>query len=141
MQDSESVNTAEYNYLTALMVDRGEQHPSVVEALRSGGFRIVEAAGFSHALDCVRNVGPRLVIVAEAILPIYGADFLAALRRLTIAPIVVVGAGGRHSLVRALEGGADAYVDPSVTPVVFLARVRAMLRRYARTHASNDGAS
>jgi DNA-binding response OmpR family regulator len=130
-----------YQSPTVLMVSRGEQHRSVAQILRNGGFRVIEAAGISHALDCVRSFGPRLVVVGEAFLPIYGPDFLASLRGVTVAPIVVVGEGGQYALVRALEEGADAYVVSSIPPVVFLARVRAMLRRYARQQVSHNGAA
>lgn len=139
MFDHRSVNVAEHNCLTALLIHRGEQH-SALQTLRTAGFRIVEALGIRDAVNYVRSCGPRLVIVGEGLSIGNGPDLLSVLRGLTVAPIVVVGSGGQHSLVRALEQGADAYVDQSVTPVVFLARVRAMLRRYAQVNVSSNGA-
>lgn len=139
MFNSGMANAADQHKLTAVLIDKGEQLNSVVQALTNAGFRIIEALGINEAVSYVRNFGPWLVIVGEDHAPVYGADLLPLLRGLTVAPIVVVGSGGQHSLVRALEEGADAYVDRSVTPAVFLARVRAMLRRYAQSTAASNG--
>jgi two-component system KDP operon response regulator KdpE len=139
MAGSKPRNVAQAGRLTALLINSSEQRHFVEQVLRTAGFRMIKALGISDALRYLKTFAPGLVIVGEDLPSVDGVDPLAALRGLTSAPIVVIGSGGQYGLVRAFDRGADAYVDQTITPVVFFARIRAMLRRYGYLKISKEG--
>jgi PleD family two-component response regulator len=118
------------NVLIALIIDREERRRSVARALQQEGFRIIEAGESSDGLHYLQDSIPRIVVMGEDMPPVDNLELLTALRGITDVPIMVMGAGNRGSLVHALVQGADVYLERTVSTSVFLARVRAVLRRY-----------
>ena len=59
-----------------------------------------------------------------------GQDALLLVRKMTAAPVIVVSARDREvEKIRALDGGADDYVEKPFVVGELLARLRACLRR------------
>ena len=116
--------------LIALIIDRDERRRSMALALQQAGFRIIEAVESSDGLHYLKGSVPRIVIMGEDMPPIDNLELLIALRGITDVPIMVMGSGNRGALIHALVRGADVYLERTVSPRVFLARVHAVLRRY-----------
>jgi DNA-binding response OmpR family regulator len=100
-------------------------------AFEQAGFGVVEASSGVEGLFQVLESAPLLIILAEEVPPLKAADLLTVLRRLTDAPVMIIGGGVDPEEVAALEGGADFYARRPVSLRVLLARARALLRRYA----------
>ncbi|HXH10676.1 MAG TPA: response regulator [Alphaproteobacteria bacterium] len=101
--------------------------------LQHAGFTVLEAASGEEALCLTAGERPDLVLL-DVKLP--DIDGLEVCRRIKLdpatAPTIVVQISATFvegvDRVRALEGGADAYLTEPVQPDEFLATVRAMVR-------------
>lgn len=57
-------------------------------------------------------------------------DIVAQIRALSTVPLIIISKGGDSTdRVRALETGADDWISPSASPMEFIARVNALMRR------------
>jgi DNA-binding response OmpR family regulator len=119
------------SYALLLEKDDAMRH-SVAEMLRGEGFEVVEETESSAAVSRVMRRSPGIVIMAEEMPPLDDVELLPLLRRLTRAPIVVLGAGGEAAVVKALLQGADMYLKKPVNFREMLSRVRALIRRSER---------
>jgi DNA-binding response OmpR family regulator len=97
-----------------------------------------------HTLDCVRNgidglkraVDQRYdLVILDVMLPgMNGFTLLNQLRRRREVPVIMLTARtAPHDRVQGLEAGADDYLPKPFDPDELLARVRAVLRRSAKT--------
>lgn len=114
-----------------LVIDQDDlERRRVVRDLAEAGMAVVEAsssvAGFLDVLEQL----PDLIVMAEEMPPLEAGDLLSLLRRLTDAPLIILGSGGEPPEVSALERGADAYLRRPFSPATLLAWARALLRRY-----------
>jgi DNA-binding response OmpR family regulator len=123
--------------LTALMIDVDENRQSVVLALQQSGFRVTEALESGEGVKATLDGSPYVIVVGEEMPPINGVELLPVLRRLTDAPIIVLGAGGEMAMVQALLQGADVYLVRPVNLREFMARVRALMRRYGAARGTS----
>jgi DNA-binding response OmpR family regulator len=123
--------------LTALIIDVDENRQSVVLALQQAGFRVTEALESGEGVKATLDGSPYVIVVGEEMPPINGVDLLPVLRRLTDAPIIVLGAGGEMAMVQALLQGADVYLVRPVNLREFMARVRALMRRYGAARGTS----
>ena len=103
------------------------------QVLRHGGFDVVEVSTGKAALDTAVSARPALVILDVNLPDMSGLEVCRTLKadpRTTATPVLHVSAtftGAAHT-VRALNGGADAYLTEPVEPPVLLATVNALLR-------------
>ncbi len=117
-----------------LLVDTNDvERRRLSRALEQAGFRVVEAASGVEGLFQVLESAPVLILLAEEVPPLEAADLLMVLRRISDAPLIIIGRGGDPEEVAALEDGADFYARRPFSPEVLLARARALLRRYRRS--------
>jgi DNA-binding response OmpR family regulator len=123
--------------LTALIIDVDENRQSVVLALQQAGFRVTEALESGEGVKATLDGSPYVIVVGEEMPPINGVELLPVLRRLTDAPIIVLGAGGEMAMVQALLQGADVYLVRPVNLREFMARVRALMRRYGAARGTS----
>jgi two-component system, OmpR family, KDP operon response regulator KdpE len=73
---------------------------------------------------------PDLVLLDLGLTGMSGHDVLAAIRRASDVPVVMLTArAGELDQVRALQQGADGYVTKPFSPLALFARLRAVLRR------------
>ncbi len=114
-----------------LVVDDDADLLAVVSfALRQAGFVVVQANSYGTALAEFRNEQPSLAILDINLPGGSGFDLCEAIRRVSVAPIMMLTARGEEAdLVRALELGADDYLTKPFSPRTLVARVRALLRR------------
>ncbi|MFQ5874596.1 MAG: response regulator transcription factor [Dehalococcoidia bacterium] len=106
---------------------------SVAESLMGQGFEVVEDAHRWRGVAHVTEQNPEVIIMAEEeTAPLKEGDLLSRLRRMTKAPIIVLGAGGEAASVNALLQGADMYLPIPIEHEELVSRVRALFRRSAR---------
>jgi two-component system, OmpR family, alkaline phosphatase synthesis response regulator PhoP len=124
-----------------------EDEEDILELLRYNlakeGYRVTGAIEGEEALRAARSSPPDLIVL-DLMLP--GMDGLTVCRELKQdartreTPIIILTAkGGEADIVAGLELGADDYVTKPFSPRVFLARLRAVLRRrQAKPVAADD---
>ena len=125
--------------LTVLVIDDEPQIRRIVRtALQGPTTRVVEAKDGGSALDLAATERPQLVVLDLGLPDMSGVAVCAALREWTRAPILVLSA--RHSdaeKVALLDAGADDYVTKPFSTTELQARVRALLRRTARSETAD----
>jgi two-component system KDP operon response regulator KdpE len=98
--------------------------------LKVRGYDVVAAADGMEALKLASEYPLDLVLLDIGMPGPDGTQVLAALRRETHVPVIIVSARGReHDKVQALDLGADDYLTKPFGVDELLARVRATLRR------------
>jgi two-component system KDP operon response regulator KdpE len=124
--------------LTVLVIDDEPQIRRIVRtALQAPTTRVIEAKDGASGLDLAVTERPQLVVLDLGLPDMSGAGVCAALREWTRAPILVLSA--RHSdseKVALLDAGADDYVTKPFSRTELQARVRALLRRSARSETA-----
>ncbi|HWD25134.1 MAG TPA: response regulator transcription factor [Acidimicrobiales bacterium] len=108
--------------------------------LRNAGFRVLLAGDATRGLALVAQERPILVILDIGLPgPIDGLEACREIRRTSDVPVVVVTARGDEvDRILGLELGADDYVTKPFSPRELVARVRAVLRRGAKTTRANE---
>ena len=103
-------------------------------ALEAEGFRVFEAETLQRGLIEAGTRKPDLVILDLGLPDGDGTDFIRAVRAWSGMPIIVLSARvGEHDKVEALDAGADDYLSKPFGVAELLARMRASLRRTARS--------
>jgi two-component system, OmpR family, KDP operon response regulator KdpE len=102
---------------------------SVATSLRANGWTVHEVGTLRQALQQVHD-RLDLAIVDLGLPDGDGVDLIGSLRHHARIPIIVLSARSEeHDKVRALDAGADDYVEKPFRVAEFLARVRAHMRR------------
>ncbi len=103
------------------------------------GYKVTEATTGAEAIGSLSNGQPDLVILDVMLTTEDGFDVLAAIRRTSDVPVILVTAKGLEAdRVLGLKLGADDYVVKPFSPAELAARVGTVLRRSGsnRTSAS-----
>lgn len=102
--------------------------------LEAEGYRVIEAATAARALIEARSHKPDAALVDLGLPDRDGQVVIRKIREFSPVPIIVLSARTMESdKVLALDGGADDYVTKPFSSTELLARVRAALRRSARS--------
>jgi two-component system, OmpR family, KDP operon response regulator KdpE len=105
-------------------------------ALEAEGCRVFEADGVQRGLIEAGTRAPDLLVVDLGLPDGDGVDLIRDLRGWSEAPVIVLSARTAEAeKVAALDAGADDYLTKPFGAAELLARVRAHLRRRARTGA------
>lgn len=110
-----------------VLADRQVWSAQLADSLEALGFEVGECSDLNDLFEAARNDGASLVVIAQN-------DPAAAVRACRVTsgmsdlPIMVV-MPREGDLIPALDAGADDAVVARVEPSVFLARIRALLRR------------
>jgi len=107
---------------------------AVRNALTSDDARVVEAASAAETLDRVASERPDLLVLDLGLPDGSGADVCREVRTWSDVPILVLSA--RHAdeeKAALLDAGADDYLTKPFSTLELQARVRALMRRSART--------
>ena len=112
-----------------------ETDPQIVRSMRElfiqEGIETKDVTEGDEGIARIMEQDPGIVLLAEDMPPLGGVELLPLIRRLTGAPIIVMGNGGETAVINALLQGADMYLLKS--PLNYRemsSRVRALLRRY-----------
>ncbi|MSR62077.1 MAG: response regulator transcription factor [Planctomycetes bacterium] len=107
-------------------------------ALPAAGYRLVEAATGAEALRMAEQYVPDVVLLDLGLPDMDGRAVALALRKWSRVPILVLSARGEErQKVALLDAGADDYLTKPFGIQELVARIRAALRRVARS-ASSD---
>lgn len=103
-------------------------------ALEAEGYEVHEADGVKRALIDASTRRPELVVLDLGLPDGDGVDFIKDFRAWSAVPVVVLSARlAEGDKVAALDAGADDYLVKPFGVGELLARVRAQLRRHARS--------
>lgn len=110
--------------------------------LESEGYGVIEAFNGREALDRLRENEVHLVLM-DIMMPVMdGLSAIAALRRVSNVPVILLTAKGEDTdKVLGLNVGADDYITKPFNVVEMLARVRSQLRRYMQLGGGMGAAS
>jgi two-component system KDP operon response regulator KdpE len=117
--------------MTALIVEDDRNiRRSVCTSLEASGWTVHQAETLRQALAHARSHDYDLAIVDLGLPDGDGVDLVASIRADSQVPIIVLSARSEEQhKVRALDAGADDYVEKPFRAAEFLARVRAHMRR------------
>ena len=102
--------------------------------LEAEGYRVIEAATAARSLIEARSHKPDAVLADLGLPDRDGQAVIRSIRKFSPVPIIVLSARAMEAdKVLALDGGADDYVTKPFSSTELLARVRAALRRSARS--------
>ncbi len=107
-------------------------------SLVSQGYRLLEAASATEALQLFTTHAPDVVLLDLGLPDRDGIDLTRELRGFTAVPVIVVSARGREDdKVLALDAGADDYLTKPFGVKELLARLRVALRHAQRNAAGS----
>jgi adenylate cyclase len=115
-----------------LVVDDLAPNVRLLEAVLSPkGFRVATASSGQEALDVLGKQHPDLVLL-DIVMP--GMDGYEVCRRIredpgtAFLPVIMITASGEEEKIRAIESGADDFVNKPFDQAELLARVRSLVR-------------
>jgi two-component system KDP operon response regulator KdpE len=116
--------------LVLLVDDEPQIHRFLRPTLEAAGYQVARADNGADALRLVANRPPSLVLLDLGLPDIDGHDVLVQLRGFSKTPVIVLSARDRPAeKIRALDAGANDYVEKPFEMGELLARVRAALRQ------------
>ena len=119
-----------------LVVDDEPQiHRFLRPALEAAGYAVERADTAAEGLRLAASRAPDVVLLDLGLPDLDGQDALLRLRAFSPVPVIVLSARDREAeKIRALDGGADDYVEKPFGVGELLARIRTALR-HARTES------
>jgi two-component system KDP operon response regulator KdpE len=129
------VKTAAGGGARVLVVDDERQIRRVLKvALKAQGYEVREAGSVEEALAEAASSRPDLVVLDLGLPDGDGLTVVQSLRKWTGVPILILSVRGQEAdKIAALDAGADDYLTKPFGTGELLARLRAALRRHART--------
>lgn len=120
--------------LAVLVVDVDDTSRELMARhLRSAHYAVTEAADGTKALRKVFDLRPDAIVIDPNVPEMDGGQLIRVLRAMTDIPIVVVAPTHDPELTtRALDSGADDYLEKPFSGLELVARVRAAVRRSGR---------
>jgi two-component system KDP operon response regulator KdpE len=116
--------------LILIAEDHAAIRETLCEELAAAGYRTIEASDGREAMERFEASAPDLVLTDIAMPDRDGFRVIAAIRKQSPTPIIVLSVlGGESDKVRALDLGADDYVTKPFSVPELLARIRTQLRR------------
>ena len=97
------------------------------------GYSVLEAANGREALDLFDNEGNIALIILDVMMPeMDGWQVCSEIRKTSKVPIIMLTArSDEKDELRGFELGVDEYITKPFSPKILVARVEAILRRYA----------
>ncbi len=119
---------------TVLVVDDEPQiHRFLGPALTAAGYTPLRAQRGDEALRLAATRAPDVILLDLGLPDMDGVEVLAKLREFAAIPVIVLSARDREAeKIRALDGGADDYVEKPFALGELLARIRSAMRRQLR---------
>jgi adenylate cyclase len=115
-----------------LVVDDVPQNVRLLEAVLSPrGFRVATASSGEEALEVLGKEHPDLVLLDILMPGIDGYEVCARIREDPVTaylPVIMITASGGQEKIRAIESGADDFVNKPFDQAELLARVRSLVR-------------
>jgi two-component system, OmpR family, KDP operon response regulator KdpE len=119
--------------------DEAPIHRFLGPALQSAGYAPLRAETANQGLRVAGSQSPTVILLDLGLPDLDGQAVIPRLRAISQAPIIVLSARGREEeKVKALDGGAEDYVEKPFALGELLARLRVVLRRAAVSAASQS---
>ena len=126
--------------LVLMVEDERAIRQFVRAALMAEHMTVFESDTLGQAMEDVKTRRHDLVIVDLGLPDGDGVELIRALRASSRVPVIVLSARSAEAdKVRALDAGADDYVEKPFGIAELLARVRANLRRHPATRRATTG--
>lgn len=120
---------SESKYDVLILVTDNHVSMLLTELLDDAGYRVKSEVDSDLAVVEVMRQNPAVILMSENMPTLGTVEILPLLRRLTRAPIVILGNGGDMPVLSALLDGADMYMSKPLNYPELLSRVRALIRR------------
>ena len=120
------------NHVKILIADDEERWRRLVgDFLRNEGYKVVEAANGQEAVEMVRSDGDISLVILDIMMPVLdGVAACQNIRGFSEVPIIMLTAkSDEDSEVMGFVCGADEYISKPVKFPVFIARIKALLKR------------
>jgi len=125
--------------LILLIEDDPQFQMLLFTTLENQDYRVLTTTTGETGLIAVRNQKPSLLILDLGLPDIDGQDVICRLRKWSETPIIVLSARNQESQITlALDNGADDYLTKPFSTAVLLSRIKALLRRIAKTPSSHQ---
>ncbi|HEY5584377.1 MAG TPA: response regulator transcription factor [Ruminiclostridium sp.] len=122
------------NAIKILVADDEERMRRLVsDFLKRQGYTVIEAENGKQALDYFTTIGQSIsLVILDVMMPIMdGWEALRRIREHSKLPIIMLTAKGTESDELFGFGlGADEYISKPFSPMILIARVQAVLKRY-----------
>jgi DNA-binding response OmpR family regulator len=119
-----------------LVVDDEERMRKLVrDFLANKGYRVLEASNGEEALDMFLQQKDIALILLDVMMPVMdGWEACKAIREYSKVPIIMLTAKSEEKdELKGFELGVDEYITKPFSPKILVARVEAILRRYANS--------
>ena len=121
--------------LVLVVEDEPQMRKFVRIALEAHDYRVIEAGTAAEAIQQAVSYTPDAVVLDLGLPDMDGMEVTRRLREWSAVPILVISARGQEdSKVKALAGGADAYLTKPFGAAELMARLRVALRHAAASH-------
>lgn len=131
------------NNVKILIADDEERWRRLVgDFLRNEGYKVVEAADGQEAVELVKSDGDISLVILDIMMPVMdGIEACQTIRGFSQLPIIMLTAkNDESSEVMGFVCGADEYIAKPVKFPVFIARVKALLKRSVTVHNTVEAA-
>ncbi len=113
-----------------LIIDQEDvERRYIATVLAADGFDLIQVATVVEGMVQAMTHDPALIIVSEDCGPVRVDEVIALIRRLTEAPLMVVGGGGDSGELASLRGGSDYYLSRPFRGAELAARARLLIQR------------
>jgi two-component system KDP operon response regulator KdpE len=117
-----------------LIVDRSSIERRYVAAiLAADGFHVVQMAGVIEGFIEVMEKDPALIVLAEETEPLQPEEVISVVRRVSSAPVMVLGGGELPAETPSLMSGGDFYLKRPFGPADLAGRARMLTSRRRAT--------
>lgn len=125
--------------VTILIADDEERWRRIVgDFLRNEGYRVLEAADGQQVMELMRSEEKIDLVVLDIMMPVLdGLETCRLIRKMSAVPVMIVTA--RDAEADELVGfhcGADDFIAKPLRFPVFIARVKALLKRTKHRHGA-----
>ena len=120
------------NHVTILIADDEDRWRRLVgDFLRNEGYQVIEASNGQEAVNLVRGNSDISLVILDIMMPVMdGIRACQLIREHSQIPIIMLTAkNDEESEVTGFVSGADEYIAKPIKFPVFMARVRALLKR------------
>lgn len=127
------------NHVKILIADDEERWRRLVgDFLRNEGYKTVEASNGQQAVELVSQDSDISLVILDIMMPVMdGIQACKAIREFSDLPIIMLTAkDDEDSEVLGFVCGADEYIAKPVKFPIFIARVKALLKRSVSLHAT-----